>query len=119
MEDSFNKYLETICDNIISFELLTDEEKDAYSWVGDAAVDSMSKNDLMFELIKNTTNWNFYLKKCLINENYELAQKLKKVIEIEIREFKDTCKNNFDDYGKKDEKKIDSITEEIKQQFEI
>jgi len=114
-----DKELEDMCDNIIAFEFLSKEEKDEYEWTVLLSTDNMSQNELFSEFTKNIINWYFYLKNKIEQEQYELAQKLKQVVEIEIKEFKSIIRTKYQDIYDELETVIDETNIELKQKFDI
>ena len=111
--------LEVILDNIILFDLLPEIEKEEYEWASELMASRLSKKDMYFELIKNLCNWYFHLKEKLKTENFELASKLRDVIQIEISEFKSSLSKKFTDYDEYDEAMVDEVNQTVKEQFEI
>lgn len=114
-----NKELENVLDNILAFEKLDESDKEEFAWTQELAFGQKDKKELFFEYIKALTNWYFYLKKMVLEENYEIADKLKFVIEIEKKEFKDAIQKFCIDFEPADLEWINEIEKDVRKQFNI
>ena len=114
-----NKELEAVLDNILAFEKLSDDDKQEFEWTQEMIFSQKDKKELFFECIKALVNWYFYLKKMVLEENYEMAEKLKFVIEIEKKEFKESIQKFCADFETQDLDWVDEIDGDIRKQFDI
>ena len=82
-----DQILESNCDSIINY--FEDLEMDK-SMVEDLVIDLtelVSKNDLVADFIKSCITWLVYLRLKVNEENFELAYKINRCLEIEKTEF--------------------------------
>lgn len=80
--------LESVVDTIIYFDSLTQADKDEIDWIVENNMSNISQKTAFFEYTKNLINWYFWLNYFLSKEDFEMAAKLRDVIEIEVKEFK-------------------------------
>ena len=114
-----DKQIEEILDSILEFQTLTPLEKEEVEFTTACINSGKTKKMLYFEFIKTLTNWHFYLKRSLLKENYELASKIRDVINIDIKEFYMYMNKYRDDFESDDEKIIQLTIESVKKQFNI
>ncbi len=111
--------LEDTLDKILAFSLLTPEEKEEYEWINEEYTTKVEKTQLYFDLTRNLVNWYFYMKLYLEKEDFEMATKLRDVIEIEIKEFKSSLDKYCNDIEPDEDETINYTNESIKKLFEL
>lgn len=114
-----DKQIEEILNSILEFQTLTIQEKDEIEFTTACINAGKTKKKLFFEFIKTITNWHYYLKRSLLKENYELASKLRDVINIDIKEFYMYMNKYRNDFEPEDEQLVHESIDAVKKQFNI
>lgn len=116
------KEFEERLDSIIEQSLLTDEEQSEYFWISSLYSHTLSMDELYMQLIKQLIYWSFWRTKLEKAQNFELCAKLKKVVALEISEFKQALFSSHDQDIQEaaiEEAKIKEIQELIHDEFNL
>ena len=73
-------------------QVIETEGDDEADFMVDILVQTATEMQMYQDYINTMGKWHFYLKNCLLEEDYELAQKIVRVIEIERNNFYFTIK---------------------------
>jgi len=112
------KELLEIFDEIMEFDSLSDEDKEAFDWLDVEFKETTSKDDLILSLIQTLIKWHFYMKKYELAQEYEICAKIRDVITIEINECRRMIRSYFF-IEEEDEQMYINIRKECKQRVEL
>lgn len=90
-----DKTINLTIQNIIEFDSLDDESKNEFGYITDFIVSNTTKEMLFADFTKTIMAWTGYLFYFEKKESYEICAKIKQVIDIEIREFKNSLITYF------------------------
>lgn len=99
-------------DDIFKFDSLPEEDKAELIWVTDLSAYNKSKDDIYAFYIRGLITWYIYIYIYQKTEDYELCDKIQKVIALDRKEMIANL-NDFFDFGPEDEIKMAEIEQHI------
>jgi hypothetical protein len=79
--------LENTLNTIIAFDALSQADKDEIEWIVENNMIAVSRQTAFHDFNRNLVNWYFWLRYYIAMEDFEIAAKLRDVIQIEKKEF--------------------------------
>ena len=98
--------------DILEFDSLSDEDKAELIWVTDLSSYKKSKDDLYTFYIRGLVTWYIYIYIYQKTEDYELCDKIQKIIALDRKEMIANL-NDFFDFDPTDEVKMAEIEQHI------
>lgn len=104
--------LNAMIQSILEYDSLTPEEKKEFEWINEDIVLIKDKSELYLDFIRTMMTWYTYVYIYQTLEEYEMCAQIKKVIEVEKREFINTLTSYYD-FDASDEELLAQIENDV------
>lgn len=113
---TLTKYAKEYVKELIQ-DALDEDSYDDFDFLIAHAASKASKEVMYNDFVKTCSKWSFYLKMAIANEDFEMAEDIKKVLLVEGDNYQYTIHKFCDWYTASDKNDIKAIQNEIRQLY--